>query len=151
MDNTIATNKKAFRDYSIIERYESGIVLKGSEVKSLREKRASINDSFARVENDGIMLYNCHISSYEKRDGFDKLEPTRPRKLLLHKQEIGRLAQKVAERGLSLVPLALYFNKRGFAKIELALVKGKKTFDKRKQVKERELQRGLRRLEQHKR
>jgi len=151
MDNTIATNKKAFRDYSIIERYESGIVLKGSEVKSLREKRASINDSFARVENDGIMLYNCHISSYEKRDGFDKLEPTRPRKLLLHKKEIERLAQKVAERGLSLVPLALYFNKRGLAKIELALVKGKKIFDKRKQVKERELQRGLRRLEQHKR
>lgn len=151
MDNTIATNRKAFRDFAILDRLEAGIELKGSEVKSLRDKKASLNDSFARVEPKGIVLYNCHIASYEKKDGFDKSEPTRPRRLLLHKKEIERLAKKVAEKGFSLVPLSLYFNKRGFAKVELALGKGKKLFDRRSDIKARELERGLRRLAQKKR
>lgn len=142
----IATNSKAFRDYQILDSLEAGIELKGSEVKSLREKRANLNDSFARIESKGIMLYNCHIASYEKKDGFDKLEPSRPRKLLLHKSEINKLASKVNQRGFSLIPLKMYFNQRGFAKIELALAKGKKIFDKRREIKEKQLKRQLRRI-----
>jgi SsrA-binding protein len=144
-DNNIATNSKAYRDYHIIETFEAGIELKGSEVKSLREKKASLNEGFARIEPDGIVLYDCHIASYEKKDGFDKSEPTRPRRLLLHKKEIDKLSGKVNQRGFSLVPTRMYFNKRGFAKIELGLAKGKKLFDKRSDIKERQLDRQLRR------
>lgn len=143
--NLIATNSKAFRDYSVLESVEVGIELKGSEVKSLREKRANLNDSFARPEADGIILYNCYIASYEKKDGFDKSEPTRPRRLLLHKREIDKLVGKATQRGYSLVPLKIYFNQRGFAKVELALAKGKKLFDKRQDIKEKQLKRQLRR------
>lgn len=145
-DNIITTNSKAFRDYNILDTVESGIELKGSEVKSLREKRASLNESFARIEDGGIILYNCHIASYDKKDGFDKLEPTRPRKLLLHKREINKLAGKVTQRGYSLIPIKMYFNKRGLAKVELALAKGKKLYDKRRDIKERQLKRQLRRI-----
>lgn len=144
-DNTIATNRKAFRDYSILDTFEAGIELKGSEVKSLREKRASLNDSFARLEKKGVVLYNCHVASYDKRDGFDKSEPTRPRRLLLHKKEIDKLAIKVTQRGHSLIPLKMYFNNRGFAKVELALAKGKRLYDKRRGIKERQLKRELKR------
>lgn len=144
-DTNIATNSKAFRDYHILDSFEAGIELKGSEVKSVRDKQVSLNDSFARLENNGIILYNCHIASYEKRDGFDKSEPTRPRRLLLHKREIDKLAGKVNQRGFSLIPLKMYFNKRGFAKVELALAKGKKIFDRRRDIKERELKRELKR------
>lgn len=144
-DSTIATNSKAFRDFNIIETLEAGIELRGSEVKSLRDKRASLNESFARIEKNGIILYDCHITSYEKKDGFDKNEPTRPRKLLLHKKEIEKLSGKVKERGCSLIPLKLYFNRRGFVKVELALGKGKKLYDKRKDIKERDLKRQLKR------
>ncbi|MFC1753626.1 SsrA-binding protein SmpB [Thermoproteota archaeon] len=145
-DTTIATNRKAFRDYQILDSFEVGIVLEGSEVKSLREKHASLNDSYARLESNCAVLCNCHIASYEKRDGFDKTEPTRPRKLLLHKKEITRLATKVLQRGYSLVPLKMYFNRRGFAKVQLAIAVGKKRFDKRKSIKERELKVGLDRI-----
>jgi SsrA-binding protein len=141
----IATNSKAFRDYSILDKVEAGVELKGSEVKSVRDKKVSLNDSFARIENNVIILYNCYIASYEKKDGFDKSEPTRPRRLLLHKNEIDKLAGKVNQRGFSLVPLKMYFNQRGFAKIELALAKGKKLFDRRQDIKERELSRELKR------
>ena len=145
-NSIITTNSKAFRDYTILDTIEAGIELKGSEVKSLREKRASLNDSFARVEAGGIILCNCHITNYEKKDGFDKLEPTRPRKLLLHKKEISKLAGKVTQRGYSLVPLKMYFNNRGLAKVELALASGKKLFDKRRDIKERQLKRELKRI-----
>lgn len=144
-DNLIATNSKAFRDYTILDKVEAGIELRGSEVKSVREKRVSLNDGFARIEKNGIILYNCHIASYEKKDGFDKTEPTRPRQLLLHKSEIDKLAGKVNQRGFSLVPLKMYFNKRGLAKVEIALAKGKKIFDKRRDIKERQLKRELKR------
>ena len=141
----ISTNSKAFRDYSILDTVEAGIELKGSEVKSLRENRANLNDSFARLEPGGIILFNCYITNYEKKDGFDKSEPTRPRKLLLHKKEIDKLSGKVTQRGYSLIPLKMYFNNRGFAKVELALAKGKKFFDKRRGIKERQLKRELKR------
>jgi len=144
-DNTIATNRKAFRDYSILDTFEAGIELKGSEVKSLRDKRASLNDSFARLEEKGVVLYNCHVASYDKRDGFDKSEPTRPRRLLLHKKEIEKLAIKVTQRGHSLIPLKMYFNNRGFAKVLLALAKGKRLYDKRRGIKDRELKREMKR------
>ncbi|MFC1709227.1 SsrA-binding protein SmpB [Candidatus Omnitrophota bacterium] len=142
-DNTITTNSKAYRDYHILETLECGIQLKGSEVKSLREKRASLNESFARMENGNVTLHDCHITSYEKRDGFDKTEPTRPRRLLLHKKEIDKLAIKVNQRGFSLVPTKMYFTRRGLAKVQLALAKGKKLYDKRRNIKERELKREL--------
>jgi len=148
--NLIATNSKAFRDYSILDSLEAGIELKGSEVKSVRDKKVSLNDSFARIEKDAIILYNCHIASYEKKDGFDKSEPTRPRRLLLHKNEINKLSGKVNQRGFSLVPLKMYFNQRGLAKIELALAKGKKLFDKRQDIKERQLNRELKRAVRYK-
>lgn len=144
--NIIATNSKAFRDYQIAENIEAGIELKGSEVKSLRENKASLNDSFARVETGSVMLYNCYITSYEKKDGFDKSEPTRPRKLLLHKNEIKKLAEKVNQRGFSLIPLKMYFNQRGFAKVELALGKGKKLYDKRQDIKRRDADLAIKRF-----
>lgn len=142
-DSNITTNSKAYRDYHILESIEAGIQLKGSEVKSLREKRASLNESFARLENGNVTLHNCHIASYEKRDGFDKSEPTRPRRLLLHKKEIDKLSVKVNQRGFSLVPTKMYFNRRGLAKVQIALAKGKKLYDKRRDIKNRELKREL--------
>lgn len=151
MADTIATNSKAFRDYHILETIECGIQLRGSEVKSLRENRASLNESFARMDSGEVTLHNCHITSYEKKDGFDKLEPTRPRKLLLHKREIAKLSVKVNQRGFSLVPTKMYFNRRGLAKVELALAKGKKLYDKRRDIKERELKRQLGRVIRRKR
>lgn len=144
-DTNIATNSKVFRDYHILETFEAGIELRGSEVKSVRDKQVSLNESFARIEKNGIMLFNCHIASYEKKDGFDKSEPTRPRRLLLHKREIDKISGKVNQRGFSLVPIKMYFNKRGFAKLELALAKGKKIFDRRRDIKERELKLQLKR------
>lgn len=151
MDTNIATNRKAFRDYEVLDTLEAGIELRGSEVKSLRLKQASLGDSFARVESGGIILYNCHIANYEKRDGFDKLEPIRPRKLLLHKAQINKLAGKVNQRGFSLIPLKMYFNVRGFAKVELALCKGKKLYDRRQDIKHKEETRSMRRILKHRR
>lgn len=136
MDNIVATNRKAKRDYSIIESIEAGIVLKGNEVKSLRAHRVAIKDSFARVEEGEVFLYNLHISPYEKADRVERIDPTRKRKLLLHKREITRLATKVSEKGLTLIPLKIYF-KRGIGKIELALAKGRPKYDKREKIKKR--------------
>lgn len=137
----IATNRKVGFDYNIIDTYEAGIVLFGSEVKSLRQGRCSIKDSFARIKDTEIFLYNLNIPPYEKTSSF-KLEPERPRKLLLHKQEIKRLIGKVQEKGLTLIPVKLYF-KKGFVKVELALAKGKKEFDRRREIKEREAKREI--------
>ena len=135
-DKIIATNKQAHRDYVILEAVEAGIELKGSEVKSLREARTNLKDSFGRIENSEVFLYNLHISPYEKGSYFN-VEPTRTRRLLLHKNQIKRLAAAVAQKGLTLIPLKLYF-KESFAKVELALVKGKKFYDKRQDIKKRE-------------
>ncbi|KUK14386.1 MAG: SsrA-binding protein SmpB [Synergistetes bacterium] len=140
----IAQNKKAYHDYDIIETYEAGIVLQGSEIKSVREGRVNLKDSYAKPKGGELWLYDMHISPYDKASFFNH-DPLRPRKLLLHKHEIIRLIGKVNERGLTLIPLKIYINERGKAKIELALAKGKKLHDKRKAIAERDLKRELER------
>ncbi|MDP2922638.1 MAG: SsrA-binding protein SmpB [Candidatus Omnitrophota bacterium] len=142
----IATNRKAHRDYQVVETYEAGIELKGNEVKSLRTKGCSVEESFGRLETNEVFLYNLHISEYEKSSYF-KPNPKRARKLLLHRKEINRLIGLVARRGFTLIPLKLYFNDKGFVKVEIALAKGKAIYDKRRKIKEkivdREVQREL--------
>lgn len=144
MDKIIATNRKAHRDYAVLETIECGIELKGSEVKSLREGKINLNDSFARVENNEVILYNTHISPYAQAS-YLNVEPMRPRKLLLHRGQVSKLMGQVTQRGFTLVPLKAYFNERGFAKIELALCKGKKLYDKREAIKHRETELEMRR------
>ena len=137
----IAENRKARRDYFIVAEYEAGLVLKGTEVKSLRQGRANLKDSYARVKNGEVFLYQMHIAPYPFAY-YDNHDPLRPRKLLLHKQEIKRLYGKINEKGHSLVPLKLYF-KGGKVKVLLALAKGKRKYDKREAIKRRDEQRDL--------
>ena len=137
----VATNKKAYHDYHIEESLEAGMMLKGTEVKSLREGRANLKDSFARVENEEIFLYNCHISPYS-HGNIANHDPLRTRKLLMHKGEIQRLMGKMMQKGYTLLPLKIYF-KDGKAKIELALAKGKKQYDKREDIKKRDAAREM--------
>lgn len=138
------TNRKARRDYEILDTIEAGIELRGTEVKSLRAGRGNLNDSYASVDGGEIYLLNFHISEYEQGNRFNH-NPIRERKLLLHKKEIIGLATKVLEKGLTLVPLRVYFNKRGIAKVELALCKGKLLYDKREDIKRRTQEREIRR------
>jgi len=138
----VADNRRARYDYFILETYEAGIALTGTEVKSLRKGKASLQDSFARVEKGELVLYDLHISPYEAGNIFNH-EPKRPRRLLMHKQEIMRLYGKLREKGLTLIPLKIYFNERGLAKVELALAKGKKLYDKREAAAERDAQREI--------
>lgn len=140
----IATNRKARHLYHIVDTYETGIALVGTEVKSLRQGKASFKDSYATVEKGEVFLHNMHISAYDQASRFNH-DPTRLRKLLLHRWEIKRLLGKTTERGFTLVPLRIYF-KGKVAKVELALAIGKKLFDKRKAIKDREVQRELRRV-----
>lgn len=145
MSKIIATNHKAYRDYEILESVECGIELKGSEVKSLRSARINLNDSFARLDKGEVVLYNTHISPYEQAS-YLNTDPVRPRKLLLHKKQIAKLMGQVVQRGCTLVPLKAYFNDRGFVKIELALGRGKKLYDKRETIKRREEELVMRRV-----
>ena len=138
----IAENRKAFHDYHIVETFETGIVLVGTEVKSIREGSANLRDSFARVEGGEVWVYNVHINPYSHR-GYANHEPTRKRKLLLHRQEIRKLIGKTVEKGMTLVPTRLYF-KNGHVKVSLALAKGKQAHDKRETVKRREAERETR-------
>ena len=131
----IAKNKKAWHNYDISDSYETGIVLNGDEVKSLRESGCSINEAFARVDKNELMLYNMHIKEFDKSSHFVS-DPKRPRKLLAHKKEIHRLMGLVARKMFTLIPLKIYFNNRGLAKVEIALAKGRKLHDKRKQIKD---------------
>ena len=131
----VTTNRKATLNYYIIEVYEAGIALKGNEVKSLRLKNCSIENSFVRIENGEAILYDMHIAEYNKSSYF-KTDPKRPRKLLLHKREIERLYGYLTKKGFTIVPLKVYFNERGIAKVEIALVKGKLLYDKRRKIKE---------------
>ncbi len=140
---TVTVNRRARREYFIDESFEAGMVLLGSEVKSLRDGRANLADSYARVDKGQVFLVNSHISAYPAANMFNH-EPTRPRKLLLHKREISRLTGKVKERGLTLIPLKLYF-KDGRAKVELGLARGKKLYDKRATVKEKMVRREMER------
>lgn len=138
-DRDIAVNRRARHDYFIEETLEAGLALLGSEVKSLRAGKANLKDSYGRIDGDEVWLWNAHISPYGPASQFGH-EPTRTRKLLLRAEEIARLTGKVKERGLTLVPLRLYF-KRGRAKVELALARGKKHHDKRESIREREVRR----------
>ena len=142
-----AENRKALHDYHILETFEAGLVLQGTEVKSIREGRVNLRDSFARVEDGEIWVYNIHISAYSHR-GYADHEPTRRRKLLLHRQEIRKLIGKTVERGMTLVPLRLYF-KGGKVKLAISLAKGKKDYDKRETIKRREVDRETRAAMKH--
>ncbi len=136
----IAKNKKARHEYSIVDTFEAGIVLQGSEVKSCRRGAATLKDSYARIENGELFLINLHISPYPFANRLNH-DPLRKRKLLLHRQEIKKLYGKIRERGLSFVPLQLYFNQRGKVKVEMALAKGKKLYDRREDLRKRDLKR----------
>ena len=136
-EKAVATNRKAYHDYAIEEKLEAGIVLKGTEVKSIREGRVNLRDSYASVDHNELVLHHCHISPYSHGNIMNH-DPLRPRKLLLHRKEISRLLGQTQQKGLTLVPLRLYFNPRGQAKLELALAKGKKQHDRREAIKGRE-------------
>lgn len=135
----VANNKKAYHDYFIEDKYEAGIALHGTEVKSLRMGKCSIKESFIRIENGEVFAYGMHISPYEKGNIFNK-DPLRVKKLLLHKAEINKLAGKLAEQGYTLVPLQVYFA-RGKAKMEIGLAKGKKLYDKRQDIAKKDQRR----------
>lgn len=140
----VCQNKKAYHDYEILEKLEAGMVLLGTEVKSLRQGKANLKDSYARIRHGEIHLYGCHISAYSHAS-YDNHEPERVRKLLLHSFEIKRLVGKTQEKGLALIPLKIYFSK-GKAKLELALARGKKQYDKRESLKRKEETREMERL-----
>lgn len=139
----VATNKKAFFNYEILETFEAGISLLGSEVKSIREGRISLKESYADVRDGEIFLLNCHISPYEAANRFNH-DPRRERKLLLHRREIKRLTGKIIEKGLTLVPTKVLINARGKVKVELSLAKGKRLYQKKEAIKERDLEREVR-------
>ena len=144
MSSVVATNKKAFRDYFFSEKWECGVELKGGEVKSIRAGNVNFKGSFAHFEGEEVYLYNLHIDPYQQASYMNE-DPGRKRKLLLHKREIQKMLGLIAQKNLTLIPTKLYFNKRGLVKIELALAKGKKHFDKRETIKKRDMDRDLRR------
>jgi len=143
VEKVVATNRKAYRDYSFEEKYEAGIALQGSEVKSLRAGRVNLTDSYAQVRNSEVFLHNMHVSPYEF-DTVVRPDPRRIRKLLLHKREIRKLIGKTEERGYALIPLRVYFSGR-VAKVELGLGKGKKLFDKRREIADKTAKREMER------
>jgi SsrA-binding protein len=142
-DHPIASNKKARFNFEILETVEAGMLLLGSEVKSLRDRQASISDSFARIERGECYLYNFDISPYAVAGPSGEHASKRKRKLLLHTREIRKLVGKTSEKGLTLIPLKVYFNHRGFAKVLLGLAKGKSTHDKRDSIKARDAKRDI--------
>ena len=149
-EKVVATNRKAFHDYHIEDRLEAGIMLRGTEVKSLRDGLVNLRDSYASVNHGEVFLHNCHINPYSHGNIMNH-EPLRTRKLLLHQKEITQLIGKTQLKGLTLIPLRIYFNPRGHAKVELALAKGKKQYDRRETTKEREAGREVERAMKDKR
>ncbi len=145
----ITVNRKAYHDYHIQEKLEAGLVLKGSEIKSIRAGRVNLSDAYARPDKDELWLYNTHIASYDAAS-YNTHEPTRPRKLLLHREEIDSLTGKVMQKGLTIVPLKLYI-KRGTAKVELGVARGKKVYDKRETIARRHAEREMDRAMKHRR
>ena len=135
----IANNKKAYFDFFIDDKFECGIALAGTEVKSMRMGKCSIKESFVRITNDEVMIYGMHISPYEKGNIFNK-DPLRPKKLLLHKKEIEKLSSKMKEKGFTIVPVEVYF-KGSLVKVEIALAKGKKLYDKRADIAKKDQKR----------
>ena len=138
----IAENRKAYHDFHLLETFEAGVALLGTEVKAIREGRVNLRDSFARVDGGEVFLYNVHISPYSHR-GYADHEPLRKRKLLLHKDEIRKLIGKTVEKGMTLIPVRMYF-KKGRVKVAVSLAKGKKEYDKRETIKKRETDRETR-------
>ncbi len=143
MEQVVSTNRKAYHDYFIEETYEAGITLLGTEVKSLREGKANLKDSYALIKGNEIFLLNCHISPYS-HGNIQNHDPLRTRKLLLHRKEINKLWGKLTQKGLTLIPLKIYF-KKGKAKVEIGLCKGKKQYEKREVLKEKEARREIER------
>ena len=140
-NKVVTSNRRARHDYDVLESLEAGIVLAGAEVKSLRAGEVQLRDAHARVQGVECWLHGVHISPYEHANLFDRPDPDRPRKLLLHAKEISRLGARVAQDGLTLVPLSIYFNADGRAKVELALCRGRKTYDKRHAIAKRDVER----------
>ncbi|MEX0783535.1 MAG: SsrA-binding protein SmpB [Dehalococcoidia bacterium] len=140
-ESTIAQNRRARHDFEILERYEAGIALTGSEIKSVREHKVQLQGSYARLKGGEMWLQDAHIAPYANA-GYTPHDPMRDRKLLLHKKEIAKIAEALNERGLTLIPLAMYF-KRGKAKVELGIARGLKRYDKRERMKERDQQRDI--------
>jgi SsrA-binding protein len=140
-ESSIAQNRRARHDYEILERYEAGIALTGSEIKSVREHKVQLQGSYARLKGGELWLEDAHIAPYANA-GYAPHDPMRNRKLLLHKKEIAKIAEALNERGLTLIPLAMYF-KRGKAKVELGIARGLKRYDKRERLKERDQQRDI--------
>lgn len=141
----VTTNRKAFHEYEIVDRLEAGIALRGSEVKSIREGRISLQEAFCRVEAGEMKLFNCHIAPYSHADEATRPDPTRTRKLLLHRSEIRRWEKELNQKGFTAVPLKVYF-KNGYAKVEIGLARGKKLYDKRADIAEKESKRRLEQL-----
>ena len=139
---TIATNKKAYHNYTLLEKWECGIALNGGEVKSMRAGGASFTDAFAHIDKGELFLYNLYINPYEQASFLNE-EPARPRKLLVHAKEIERINGHLTRKGLTLVPTKIYFNNRGWAKVEIAVGQGKKLYDKRQDLKKREIKREI--------
>jgi SsrA-binding protein len=139
----LAQNRKAYHDYFIEETYEAGVVLSGTEIKSIRRGSANLRDAYAQINNGEVWLLNMHVSPYEQGNRFNH-EPLRPRKLLLHKSEIAKLVGAVKEEGFTLVPTKLYL-RNGFCKVEVGLAKGKKQYDKRQDIKKKDAQRDIQR------
>lgn len=144
--NSITVNRKAFHDFHIFEKYTAGIVLFGTEIKSIRKGSVNLKDSFAKIEENEIWLYSCHISPYEQGNRYNK-EPERKRKLLLNKKEILKMSGKIKKEGYTIIPLELFIAENGFAKLEIGLAKGKKLYDKRedltKKSQNRDIQRAM--------
>lgn len=141
---TVSTNRKAFHNYEILENYEAGIMLEGYEVKSLRQGKANLQDGFVRLDKGQAFIENIDISAYSKQSShIIDYNPRHKRKLLLHKNEIHRLDKKVREKGLTIVPLELYFNKRGIAKLAIGLAKGKRVIDKKETIQRRDMDRDM--------
>ncbi|MDP3298066.1 MAG: SsrA-binding protein SmpB [Thermodesulfovibrionia bacterium] len=144
MEQVVSTNRKAYHDYFIEETCEAGITLLGTEVKSLREGKANLKDSYALIKGNEIFLLNCHISPYS-HGNIQNHDPLRTRKLLLHRKEINKLWGKLTQKGLTLIPLKIYFTKKGKAKVEIGLCRGKRQYEKREVLKEKEARREIER------
>jgi len=137
---SVILNRKALHEYDILEHYTAGIVLTGPEVKSLRTGAANLQDAFCTFKENELFIYNMYIAPYEKR-GYMSMDARRPRKLLLQRTELNRLRGRLTEKGLTLIPLKLFFSERGYAKLEIALARGKKLYDRRRTIQEREARR----------
>lgn len=141
-EKAITINRKARFQYEILEKYEAGLALTGSEVKSCRAHKVSLSDAYARFQGTELFLVNLDIAMYEKA-GYSQHEPKRNRKLLLHRREIKKLIGKVAERGLTLIPLGMHFNERGYVKVSIGLARGRQLFDRRRAIRDRETKRDI--------